>query len=78
MAEDKYTIELTTEEADLLSVAASVRANEFVRSMANVGAEPQLRAAWQRSALVLRALATRLAQIKDNRSIDTPREARNN
>jgi hypothetical protein len=58
----KFTIELTAEEARLLSTAASRWADEFARSYHR--ASPDLRAAWEHNATVLRHLATELAKLK--------------
>jgi hypothetical protein len=67
MAEPTFSIELTAQEAQLLSDAASARANEFTRSIAAVtGADERLRAAWMHNVGSLRDLATRLAQLKGN------------
>jgi hypothetical protein len=65
MPEPVFSIELTAQEAQLLSDAASARANEFTRSIATVtGADERLRIAWMHNVGLLRDLATRLAQLK--------------
>ena len=64
MPAEKYNIELTAEEAELLSMAASARANVFTRSIAGVDATPEVRGAWNHNAILLRNLATRLAKLK--------------
>ena len=66
MPAEKYNIELTAEEAGLLSMAASARANEFSRSIAGVVATPEVRGAWNHNVILLRNLATRLAKLKKN------------
>jgi hypothetical protein len=57
-------LELTAEEAKLLSDAASSRANEFVRSGATSSPVPELAEVWKRNAATLRNLAVRLANLK--------------
>lgn len=62
-----FSIELTAQEAQLLSDAASARANEFTRSLSTVPeADERLRIAWMQNVGLLRSLATRLAQLKGN------------
>jgi len=65
--EKKYIIELDSEEVDLLSMAASARADQFTRSLQTLErADHQLRSAWIHAAHVLRNVATRLATLKNS------------
>ena len=64
MPERAFILKLDEQEKDLLSQAASARANEFMRSLALIAAEPQLQAKWRHNASVLRALATRIATLR--------------